>query len=195
MSAPCAALCFTLTKMAKTVFLVRHGKAEGQEPAAPLTPDGLTQAIVLADLLEKAQIRQIVASPFARALQSIDPLAKRLGLGIEIDERLIEANLSTIDYPDWLDRLRTTFSDFELAFEGGESSRTASERGMAAIRDVLLTSENPTVVVTHGRLLTLILKHFDSKYGFDEWKTLTAPDVFELTLVDSDSTIRRIWNR
>ena len=180
--------------MAKTLFLVRHGKAEGQEPEAPLTTDGLAQATTLADLLEKARIQQIVASPFTRAVQSIEPLAKRLGLGIKIDERLIEANLSTINYPDWLDRLRTTFSDFELALQGGESSRTASERGIAAIRDVLITNENPTVVVTHGRLMTLILKHFDPKYGFDEWKTLTAPDVFELTLAGSETTIRRIWN-
>jgi len=180
--------------MAKTLFLVRHGKAQGQEPEAALTRDGLAQALKLADLLEKVQVHQIVSSPFTRALQSIEPLAKRLGLGVKTDERLIEANLSSINYPDWLDRLRTTFSDFELAFEGGESSRTASERGIAAIRDVLLTSENPTVVVTHGRLMTLILKHFDLKYGFDEWKTLTAPDVFELTLVDSETTIRRIWN-
>ncbi|MDX6446841.1 MAG: hypothetical protein QOH71_3915 [Blastocatellia bacterium] len=42
--------------------------------------------------------------------------------------------------------------------------------------------------------MTLMLKHFDSKCGFDEWKTLTAPYVFELTLVDSETTIRRIWN-
>jgi 2,3-bisphosphoglycerate-dependent phosphoglycerate mutase len=180
--------------MAKTLFLVRHGKAEGQEPEAPLTPDGLAHALKLADLLEKAQVHQIVSSPFTRALQSIEPLAKRLGLGIKTDERLIEANLSTINYPDWLDRLRTTFSDFELAFEGGESSRIASERGIAAISDALISSEDPTVIVTHGRLMTLILKHFDSKYGFDEWKNLTAPDVFELTLVDSETTIRRIWN-
>ena len=102
-----------------------------------------------------------------------------MGLGIKIDERLIEANLSTINYPDWLDRLRTTFSDFELAFEGGESSRTASERGIAAIRDVLITSESPTVVVTHGRLMTLILKHFDSKYGFPLIKTVLRIKVFE----------------
>ena len=73
-------------------------------------------------------LRERPDCPFTRAVQSIEPLAKRLGLGIKIDERLIEANLSTINYPDWLDRLRTTFSDFELAFEGGESSRTASER-------------------------------------------------------------------
>jgi 2,3-bisphosphoglycerate-dependent phosphoglycerate mutase len=178
--------------MAKTIFLVRHAKTEGQAPEAPLAPDGLAQATALADLLEKVRIQQIISSPFTRAVQSIEPLAKRLGLGIKIDGRLKEANLSTINYPDWLDRLRTTFSDFELAFEGGESSRTASERGMAAISEVLITGENPAVVVTHGRLLTLILKHFDPKYGFDEWKTLTAPDVFELTLGDSDTTIRRI---
>src|SRR5437667_2166843 len=141
--------------MAKTLFLVRHAKAQGQEPEDYLTPEGLAQALTLADLLEKAQVRQIVSSPFSRAVQSIEPLAKRLGLGVKTDERLIEANLSTINYSDWLDRLRTTFSDFELAFEGGESSRTASERGIAAIGDVLISSENPAVVVTHGRLMTL----------------------------------------
>ncbi|MDX6446836.1 MAG: 2,3-bisphosphoglycerate-dependent phosphoglycerate mutase [Blastocatellia bacterium] len=154
--------------MAKRLFLVRHGKAQGQEPEAPLTPDGLAQATALADLLEKAQIHQIVASPFTRAVQSIEPLAKRLGLGIKIDERLIEANLSTINYPDWLDRLRTTFSDFELAFEGGESSRTASERG--TIRRIW-NSESP-------------LRSKRSR-SFNSWKTMESimtSDTYDFSL-------------
>jgi 2,3-bisphosphoglycerate-dependent phosphoglycerate mutase len=178
--------------MPKKLFLVRHAKAQGQEPEASLTPDGLAQASTLSDLLENAQVHQIISSPYTRAVQSIEPLAKRLSLDIKTDERLVEANLSTINYPDWLDRLRATFTDFELAFEGGESSRTASERGVAAVDDVLLTSEDPTVIVTHGRLMTLILRHFDSRYGFENWKNLTAPDVFSLNL-DTETTITRVW--
>jgi 2,3-bisphosphoglycerate-dependent phosphoglycerate mutase len=106
---------------------------------------------------------------------------------------LIEAALSTIDYSDWLDKLRGTFSDFELCFEGGESSLTATTRAMAAINDALLLDTDRIVMVTHGRLLTLILKHFDSKYGFEEWQNLTTPDVFRLVIKENESQVERIW--
>jgi len=96
-------------KMTKSLFLVRHGKAQGQQPEASLTPEGLAQALRIADILENSQIQKIISSPFTRAVQSIEPLANRLALKIELDERLVEANLSTVNYTDWLDRLRATF--------------------------------------------------------------------------------------
>ena len=179
--------------MTKTLFLVRHGKAQGQQPEASLTPEGIAQALRIADILQSTQIQQIISSPFTRAVQSIEPLANRLALNIELDERLVEANLSTVNYTDWLDRLRATFDDFELAFEGGESSRVASERGIAAVNDALLSSKNPVAIVTHGRLMTLILRHFDSQYGFDNWKNLTSPDVFQMTIAGAEPTIARLW--
>jgi 2,3-bisphosphoglycerate-dependent phosphoglycerate mutase len=179
--------------MTKTLFLVRHGKAEGQEPGAPLIAEGIEQASKIADILERLQIHKIISSPFTRAVQSIEPLASRLRLAIALDLRLIEASLSTVNYPDWLDRLRATFDDFELAFEGGESSRVASERGIAAVNDALHSGFSNVVIVTHGRLLTLILRHFDSQYGFDNWKNLTTPDIFQLTVVGPNTTIERLW--
>ena len=100
---------------------------------------------------------------------------------------MIEAALSTIDYSDWPDKLRGAFSDFELSFEGGESSQAATDRAIAAINDALLLETDPIVVVTHGRLLTLILKHFDSKYGFEEWQNLTTPDVFRIVIKENES--------
>lgn len=179
--------------MNETLYLVRHGQATGQAPEATLTTEGMAQAQMLAEFLSGVSIDQIVSSPFTRAIQSIEPLAQRLGMEIKMDDRLIEAVLSTIDYPDWLDRLRSTFSDFDLSFEGGESSRTATERAVASINDALQSGTDSTLTVTHGRLMTLILKHFDPKYGFEDWRNLSAPDVYRVTMKDGSSEVERLW--
>jgi 2,3-bisphosphoglycerate-dependent phosphoglycerate mutase len=179
--------------MNKIIYLVRHCQATGQAADSPLTSEGIVQAETLAEFFLEAQIGQIVSSPFARALQSIKPLSIRLNIEIKSDERLIEAALSTIDYSDWLDKLRATFSDFELCFEGGEPSRAATKRATAAVNDALLLDTDSIAVVTHGRLLTLILKHFDSKYGFEDWRNLTTPDVFRIVIKENESQVERIW--
>ena len=179
--------------MNKIIYLVRHGKATGQAADAPLTSEGIGQAETLAEFLLEAGIDRIVSSPFVRALETIKPLSIRLNIEIKLDERLIEAALSTIDYSDWLDKLRETFSDFELSFEGGESSRAATTRAMTAVNDALLFDTDQVAMVTHGRLLTLILKHFDSKYGFEEWQNLTTPDVFRLAIKENEFQVDRIW--
>ena len=179
--------------MNKIIYLVRHAKAAGQAADAPLTSEGIDQAEALAEFLSEVGIGRIVSSPFARAVKSIKPLSIRLNIEINLDERLVEAALSTIDYSDWLDKLRATFSDFELCFEGGESNRAATTRATSAINDALLLGADRVVVVTHGRLLTLMLKHFDPKYGFEEWQNLTTPDVFRIVIKENESQVQRIW--
>ena len=180
--------------MNKIIYLVRHCKATGQSAEAPLTSEGIDQAQALAEFLSQDGINRIVSSPFARAVESIRPLSTRLNIEIKLDERLIEASLSTIDHSDWLDKLRETFSDSELCFEGGESSLAATTRATGAINDaLLLDTEDRVAVVTHGRLMTLILKRFDSKYGFEEWQNLTTPDVFRIVIKESESQVDRIW--
>jgi 2,3-bisphosphoglycerate-dependent phosphoglycerate mutase len=179
--------------MNKIIYLVRHAAATGQAADAPLTSEGAAQAAALAEFLSGFGIGRIVSSPFVRAVKSIEPLSIRLNIEIKLDARLIEAALSTIDYSDWLDKLRETYSDFELCFEGGESSRAATVRAIAAVGDALLSDTDRAALVTHGRLLTLILKHFDSKYGFEEWQNLTTPDVFRIVIKENESQADRIW--
>ncbi len=179
--------------MSKIIYLVRHCAATGQAADAPLTAEGVVQAEALAEFLSGFGIGQIVSSPFARAVKSIEPLANHLNIEIKLDERLVEGALSSIDYSDWLDKLRETFSDFELCFEGGESSQTATVRATDAVNDALLSDTDSIAVVTHGRLLTLILKHSDSKYGFEEWQNLTTPDVFRIVIKENESQVDRIW--
>jgi 2,3-bisphosphoglycerate-dependent phosphoglycerate mutase len=179
--------------VSKTLYIIRHCKAAGQHVDAPLTPEGAAQATQLADRLAMLPIERIISSPFLRATQSIAPLAQRLGLPIATDERLAERILSIADLPDWLAALQATFDDLERCFEGGESSRTAMRRAAAVVRECELHSADVTLLVTHGNLMTLLLKHFDQRIGFAQWQWLTNPDVYRIVLAPERAEVVRVW--
>lgn len=175
--------------MNQVLYIVRHCQATGQDPNAPLTELGQQQAISLADWLGETQIERIISSPFVRAYQSIVPLAERLGLAVEFDERLIERVLSPIPLNNWQDKLAETFVNLDLSFSGGESSRTAMIRGVAIVNEVMEQAANPVAIVTHGNLMTLILKFFNEQIGYAEWVNLQNPDVYCVRFRNGDVTI------
>lgn len=182
--------------MTKRIYVVRHCKAAGQAVEAPLTDEGLQQAVGLADFLETAGADKLVASQFVRAVQSLEPLAKRIGLPIEQDERLGERVLSAKDEPNWMEMLQAAYEDLDLCYEGGESGRQVMERALASVRDILASDAKTTVLASHGGLTTHLLKYFDDAYGFASWQKLSNPDVYLLTF-DEDSgeraTVERVW--
>lgn len=171
-----------------TLYVVRHCKAAGQEPEAPLTEEGRRQAEALAAFLADKEIDLIVSSPYQRARQSIQPLADRLGLPILEDERLGERVLAEGPLPDWLGDLQRSFADPDLRLPGGETGREAMARAAAAVDAVLATGAKAPVIVTHGNLMTLLLRRFDERFGFAEWKALTNPDVYLVT-----DRVERVW--
>jgi 2,3-bisphosphoglycerate-dependent phosphoglycerate mutase len=173
-----------------TLYVVRHCKAEGQEADAPLTPEGVAQSNSLADSLATANIERIISSPYLRATQSIAPLARRLHLAVELDMRLVERVLCSGSRPDWQERLRASFSDLDLSLEGGESSREAMQRAVAVVTEIQRHSAQTTLLVTHGNLMALLLKHFDDSVGFAEWCALSNPDVYRVVLTQPFSIQR-----
>ena len=178
--------------MNQLLYLVRHCQTIGQEPDAPLTEIGQQQAITLANRLCEAEIGCIISSSFSRAYQSVVPLSQRLGLTIEIDSLLTERVLSPVPLDNWQELLAKTFVDLDLSFEGGESSRTAMMRGVAVVERAIQQTAKPTVIVTHGNLMTLILKYFDKQIGYAEWENLRNPDVYCLKFSDEETCIKRM---
>lgn len=175
--------------MAKTIYLVRHCKASGQEPDAELTAEGRVQADELADFLSQFDIREIVSSPFARAVQSVEPAAKQLGVAIRTDDRLKERKLAEGDLPDWLDQLEKSFMDANMKLDGGESGGEAQDRAAGVLAD----ASDGTVLVTHGNLLALMLQSADPAYGFGDWQKLSNPDVYRMEVEGALKNISRIW--
>jgi 2,3-bisphosphoglycerate-dependent phosphoglycerate mutase len=177
----------------KRLFLVRHCESTGQEASAPLTTIGQSQAVLLADHLETVEVELLVSSPYTRAQQSIAPLAQRLGLPVEIDPRLAERVLSAAPLEYWREAIRQTFEDLDLAWLGGESSRTAMARGRAAVDALLRRPVRVLVVVTHGNLMTLILRSFQTQFGFQAWEHLSNPDVYCLEVEAERVRVTRTW--
>lgn len=79
-----------------TALLVRHGTAgnrrdwEGDDRLRPLDGQGRRQAGGLADRLAHYPVRHLLSSPYLRCVQTVEPLAERLGLPVRRAEELAE---------------------------------------------------------------------------------------------------------
>ncbi len=139
--------------------LVRHGQTaanrggllQGHVDLA-LTELGLRQAAAAAEALTASEATCIVTSPLQRARQTADVIARRLGVPVAVDERLIEMDygtwderpLSEVDSQSWA-RWR---SDPMFAPPGGESLRSVTERAVECALE-LLERPGVTIAVSH----------------------------------------------
>jgi 8-oxo-dGTP diphosphatase len=79
-----------------TVYLVRHAKAgsrrdwEGPDAERPLSRKGRRQAEGLVHLLADRPVRRVLSSPYVRCVQTVEPLADKLGLPVEETAALAE---------------------------------------------------------------------------------------------------------
>ena len=171
-----------------TVYFVRHAHSPwvpNREADRPLSDRGRADAARIADRLAERPVDAVLSSPYARARETVEPVADRHGLDVEIEEgfrerRLTDGPAESIGetFESAIDRV---WSDPTFAWPGGESNEGARERGVRAIERTLARHRGETVVVgTHGNLLTLLLGHYDDRFGFAFWRDeLTTPDVYE----------------
>jgi phosphohistidine phosphatase SixA len=79
-----------------TIYFVRHAKAghrsrwDGDDRVRPLSPAGRKQAKLIAARLGEVRTTMLVSSPFARCMQTLEPLAALTGATVVADERLAE---------------------------------------------------------------------------------------------------------
>jgi len=178
----------------KTVYLVRHASAEGQPIDAPLTEQGRKQALALVEFFRQKEIDLIFSSPYKRAIDTIKPLSDSKKIKIIEDSRLGERVLSTVSFEDWRDKLKQSFDDFDLVFEGGESHTTGMERAKCLLEDILCSKDENILLVSHGNMTTLLMRYFNESFGYDCLMELTNPDVFELVVSDEKTILKRIWD-
>ena len=108
------------------MILLRHGQSEfnlhytatRKDPGIEdprLTPLGYEQAEQAAEALAPQGIRRIVASPYTRALQTAEPLARRLGLPVLVDTTVRERYAFVCD-------VGSTVADLRQAWPGHDFS-------------------------------------------------------------------------
>jgi 2,3-bisphosphoglycerate-dependent phosphoglycerate mutase len=162
------------------LFLVRHCQSTGGLPESALTESGHAAAARLADRLIQFDPDAIYASPYARAMSTVSPLATRLQTEINIDDRLRERVRSSEEIEDVAGYLYRSFVDENYRAVGGESLRQAADRGLAALADIRRAGHRCAVVATHRTLIASILRSVNSRFGLSDWREMMTPDVFSL---------------
>jgi broad specificity phosphatase PhoE len=154
-----------------TIHLARHGQTaynqegrfQGHLPV-PLDDTGRTQAVALAEAAARVVLTSLWCSPLARARETADIVAERIGLAPREDGRFAET-----DTGDWTGRsfaeiraedangfARFERSDPTFRYPGGESFAEQSARVEAALRDLRAQpSRLPALVVCHRGVIRL----------------------------------------
>jgi 8-oxo-dGTP diphosphatase len=82
-----------------TTYLVRHAKAgdrsqwDGPDDLRPLSKTGRRQAGGLVKQLDGEPVEHVVTSPYVRCRQTVEPLAERRRLAVDLADELIEGAL------------------------------------------------------------------------------------------------------
>lgn len=170
-----------------TIYLVRHAHSPwvpNRERERPLSEEGHAAAEHVADVFDGRRVDAVVSSPYARARQTVRPVAERRGLAVTVEPGFRERRLT--DGP--VESIGETFEsaivevweDWEFSWPDGESNLAAQRRGVDALERTLRRHADECVVVgTHGNLLTLVLNHYDDRFDYEFWRELAMPDVYE----------------
>ena len=147
-----------------TILLARHGETDwnavgrwqGHTDRA-LTERGRRQAVELAERLANDEIDAVYSSDLLRAVETAEPVAKRLGLPLQTLPELREVDVGTWAgltrdevaerFPDGFRR----WSEWQTGWEDGETYDEMGERVVGAI--LRLAGEHPgerILVVSHG---------------------------------------------
>jgi len=180
------------------LYLVRHAHADWQlDETRPLSESGRAAARTISELLSGLPIAAIYSSPAQRSIETVESLAQRLGIRVDVVPKLRERQLPVVPADDFDNVVRETWRVPTDAMAGGESNAMAQARGLAAVRQFIARHAGQHLVVaTHGNLMALILNGFDPAFGYEFWRELSFPDVYELEFETSVLIrVRRMWEK
>jgi broad specificity phosphatase PhoE len=158
------------------VHVLRHGEVYnpeqilyGRRPGFHLSELGIQMAQVAAEYLASRNITYVVSSPLERARETAEPIAATFGLGVAIDDRLIES-------ANYFEGLRVGVGDGALRSprhwkvlwnpfrpSWGESYQEIAERMYAALLDARAKAEGHEAVCISHQLPIWTLRRFVQK--------------------------------
>jgi broad specificity phosphatase PhoE len=162
------------SEIKKVVYFVRHGQSADnvspvfQSPDSPLTQMGAMQAERIAERASKLSFETLIASPFCRAKETAEAIAKATQKTIEFSDLFVERlkPTSTISKP-YTDiiahetdlKWKESLINPEIRVEDGENFTDIVERADKALAFLAARSEESMLVVTHGYFMRTMIAH------------------------------------
>jgi probable phosphoglycerate mutase len=151
------------------LLLVRHALPLRSEPGQgsdpDLSPEGVEQAARLPEALSRFPITRLVSSPQVRAVQTGQPVADKLGLPIEVDERLAEYDRDLPQYIPIEQIAAENPQELQRLIDGhlpsGVDEDAFLARVTAAVDDLVATTDHDDTVAvfSHGGVINGLLHH------------------------------------
>ncbi len=145
----------------------------------PLSDKGRAQARQLAEGCRRYRAAALYSSPALRARQTAEPVSAAIGLPVQVNEGLREADMGELEgmlhrdvrtkWPELAELMRRDMG--AVTFPGGESVRNMQDRAWAALHELAARHGDDTVIaVTHQytvralvcKVLELPLSRFES---------------------------------
>lgn len=178
--------------MNTNIYLVRHAHSiyTSDELNRPLSKEGSKNADRITEILKNENIDTVLASSYRRAMQTVEGIAKHISTQIIIEDGFKERKIAEGAVENFDSVITKLWTDFNFAFEGGESNLQTQKRGISVLNKVLKVFQGKNIVIgTHGNIMALIMNYYDSsKYNFDFWKSLSMPDIYKLSF-DSNKVV------
>ncbi|REJ79234.1 MAG: histidine phosphatase family protein [Acidobacteria bacterium] len=144
------------------LYLIRHGQSDGNAQGrfgghspTPLSDLGKQQADVTAKALEKEGIDHVYSSDLLRAVQTAQPLAKRLGVEVNKTSAFRERNVGVLEgltfqeskqkYPK--DYYALINRNINHVITDGESYRQLLRRGTRALNEIFRAHRGKRIAV------------------------------------------------
>ena len=156
----------TALQCATTLIVARHGEAEYEAnewtEGGSLTSEGRRQSGALAQSLVDRRVTHVWTSPLARAVQTAEIAAARLGVGVTARTGLREFDAGYLaEHPDDLDPVLSIYDrwlagDLDARLPDGETATELVRRLREVLQEVADAHPGETVlVVSHGSALRI----------------------------------------
>lgn len=183
-----------MSSLLTEIYLVRHAHSEysaEQEATRGLSERGRRDALTVTDPLSKERIEAVCSSPYVRAVQTVEGIARLVGAPIDLDPRFREKDLGDYEsqMKDRWQAFQKGFAEPEFSFPGGESNRDVELRAVSAMNGVLDKYAGKRVAIgIHGCIMTIIMAHYDGRFDVGFLRSLPKPAIYKLTFRQGEYT-------
>jgi 2,3-bisphosphoglycerate-dependent phosphoglycerate mutase len=174
------------------VILVRH--AQSVIPRAggpddyhrPLTETGLAQAERLVTELARVRPTLVASSPYLRAVQTVEPFARAVGMPVRTEWELREWDSGFEPGPDYARHYAESWADPDFARPGAESLDQLTRRATAILTSIAERHLDGTVVIgSHGTFVSRVLAGFGvTTVDWPFNRAMPMPAIYRLDLTE-----------
>jgi broad specificity phosphatase PhoE len=187
---------------AATILVARHAEAEYEthhwaDEGGSLTAEGRRQATGLGTRLATRDVSHVWTSTYARAVQTAEIAAARLGVSVTTREGLREFSVGSLSGSRAEDPFADTYAawlagDLERRLPGGETGAELRHRMHHVLHEIAERHRGETVLaISHGGLMRLTLPLMLTREPADPPARLGNCAVVEITVDDHHWTCVR----